>query len=67
MLYLIFGVLVGVFAIFCSIKDYDWFMESRKARFIVRLLGREGARLFYIILGILIIILSLGAYASGQL
>lgn len=44
----------GIFCVFCAAKDYDWFMESRKARPLVTLLKRKGARIFYILLGALI-------------
>lgn len=45
------ALLVGLFSVFCTVKDYDWFMQSRKARFFVNLWGRNGARAFYIVLG----------------
>ncbi len=44
-------LLGGLFAIFCSAKNYDWFMEHRKARTMSAILGRNGARAFYIVLG----------------
>ena len=53
----IFGLLsiaVGFFSIFCAFKDYDWFMEHRKAKFLVRTLGRNNVRYFYMALGLLI-------------
>ncbi len=52
-------LLGGVFCLYCAYKDYDWFMNSSKARLFVRLFGREGARRFYMGLGIFIIIMSL--------
>ena len=53
----IFGFLVGIFCIFCAYKDYNWFMNSSKARLFVKLFGRNGARLFYMGLGVFIIII----------
>lgn len=50
------GLLLGLFCIFCAYKDYDWFMENCKARPLVALFGRNGARGFYIVLGAIIII-----------
>ncbi len=44
-------VLVGLFSFFCALKDYDWFMDHRKAKFMAKVLGRNGARYFYMILG----------------
>ncbi|MDR3355172.1 MAG: immunity 17 family protein [Synergistaceae bacterium] len=49
------GVLCGLFSIVCALKDYDWFMNSRRAALFVRLLGRGGARVFYVLLGAAII------------
>ncbi len=54
--FLIFGM--GLFSIVASIFNWDWYFENRKARMFVSLFGRTGARVFYIILGVFIIILS---------
>lgn len=56
---LIIAVLGGVFCIFCSYKDYDWFFNNHKARGVVSMFGREGARKFYYILGAVLIIVGL--------
>jgi hypothetical protein len=42
---------MGGFSLAGAIANWDWFMESRKAAFIVKILGRNGARIFYGILG----------------
>ena len=61
-------LLIGVFCLVCAWKDYDWFMESRKANALVGLFGRKGARFFYIALGVVItmagLFLGLGVLAS---
>ncbi len=54
----------GAFSVFCSIKDYDWFMEHRKARLLVKLLKRNGARIFYTLLGAGLIVFG-GLIAAG--
>ncbi len=41
----------GGFAICGAVLDWDWFIDNRKARFFVRLLGRTGTRVFYGLLG----------------
>ena len=51
------GLLGGIFAFFCAYKDYDWFMNSSKASWIVKLFGRNGARIFYMGLGVFIIVI----------
>ena len=43
---------VGLFTVVCAALDVEWFMTHRKARFIVNIFGRDGARLFYILLGL---------------
>lgn len=55
---------MGVFTICGAACDWDWFMGSRKARFFVAMLGRNGARVFYGLLGIAIILIGL-AMAVG--
>ncbi|MCB0503269.1 MAG: immunity 17 family protein [Bacteroidetes bacterium] len=44
-------VIVGLFAVVCSIKNYDFFFCNSKAKIFVKLFGRNGARVFYILLG----------------
>jgi hypothetical protein len=44
----------GLFSIAGGIFNWDWFMSHRRAALFVRLFGRMGARIFYILLGILI-------------
>jgi hypothetical protein len=44
----------GVFSITGAVLDWDWFLESRKARFFVTIFGRTGARIFYVLLGIVL-------------
>jgi hypothetical protein len=52
-------VLVGFFSIAGGIFNFEWFMNSRKARACVNLLGRSGARIFYGVLGLAVAILGL--------
>jgi len=46
------ALLIGGFSAFFAAMDYDWYMESRKARFLVAIIGRANARLFYIAVGV---------------
>ncbi len=48
---------IGLFSVVCAAFDFEWFMNHRKARFFVRILGRTGARVFYIVLGAAILVL----------
>jgi drug/metabolite transporter superfamily protein YnfA len=44
-------VAAGLFAVAGGVFDWDWFMESRKARFFVTIFGRTSVRIFYVLLG----------------
>ncbi len=60
-----FIIFAGIFSIFCAYKDYDWFMNNYRARPFVKLFGRDGARRFYIGLGIFIIVCGLALTVYG--
>lgn len=34
-----------------AVGDWDWFFENMRARLFVHLFGRDGARVFYALLG----------------
>lgn len=55
----LFLMFAGLFAIAGGLLDWDWFMNNRKARVFVRLLGRGGARIFYCLLGLALAVLGL--------
>ena len=42
----------GLFAMAGTLFNWDWFMNHPKARFMVRILTRKGARIFYSCLGL---------------
>jgi hypothetical protein len=44
-------VAVGLFSLAGAIGDWEWFFGHRKAAFFVRLLGRTGGRIVYLVLG----------------
>lgn len=58
-------MLVGVFCAFCAFKDYNWFMNNRKAWLFVKLFGRNGARIFYMILGALFVVAGIVVMFTG--
>jgi hypothetical protein len=58
MLIRLFFIAGGIFSIVAEIKDWNWFMNHRKAWIFVKLLGRKGARIFYVALGIFVIFLA---------
>ena len=55
--YLIQGIfaIVGLLAILASIFNWDWFFQSQNTQIIVKNAGRKQARLFYALLGLLMI------------
>jgi hypothetical protein len=50
-------VAAGIFSICGAAFDWDWFINSRKAQIFVAMFGRNGARVFYVILGLAIIVM----------
>jgi len=49
------GLLVvvgGLFTAGCGIFDWEWVMTSRRARFLSQLITRTGARAFYAVVGV---------------
>ena len=52
-------VAAGVFSMLGAIYNWEWFVNARKARFVVKLLTRNGARIFYGVLGLAIAVLGL--------
>ena len=63
--YMIFFVLIGLFSICGAFFNWDFFFESRKARPFVALLGRNGARIFYGVLGAFIIFCGIMAMVTA--
>lgn len=57
-------VAAGVFSILGGALDWGFFMNSRKARGMVRLIGHNGARGFYVVLGLVIAVLG-GLITAG--
>ena len=49
---IILSILAGIFSLASAISDWEWFMTNYKAALFVRILGRNGARLFYALLGL---------------
>ena len=49
----------GAFAMLGAVCDWDWFMNNRKARFFVKVFGRNGARVFYALLGLALIVIGM--------
>ena len=48
-------VVVGLLAILASLFNWNWFFQSQNTQFIINNVGRKRARLFYALLGLLMI------------
>lgn len=60
------SILAGIFTIICAYCDFDWFMNNYRASFFVTIFGRDGARIFYIILGVLLVIIGIFLLINGS-
>lgn len=48
-------VLVGLLSVLAALFNWNWFFTTRNTQFIVNSAGRQRARLFYAVLGLLMI------------
>lgn len=49
-------IILGLFYIIVSVFNVDWFFSGTKGQVYVRWFGRNGTRVFYFILGVLLIV-----------
>lgn len=54
----IITIVSGTFSIISSLFNWDFFFESRKAEFFIKIFGRNGSRIFYTLLGFLLFFLA---------
>ena len=52
--YFIFALFIGlgVFSVVAAVLNLEWYFQTSAAQTIVKWLGRTGARLFYVLLGV---------------
>lgn len=59
----IFGLIIGfgggIYCILASILNWEFFFNSKKANLFVTILGRNGARIFYGLLGACLVFLGI--------
>ena len=48
-------LLTGAISLLSALFDWEWFFTTDNSRFVVKRLGRNGARWFYGIVGVLLI------------
>ena len=49
-------LLVGLFVMASAVKNWDWYFNHRRACFIAMIFGRQGARIFYGIIGVVLVL-----------
>lgn len=52
---LVLFIALGIFALVSAIGNFDWYFQTDGARIFVRHLGRNGARVFYFVLGLALV------------
>jgi len=50
-----FFALAGIVSILAAVLNWDWFFNTQNVQFIVKNVGRKRARLFYGILGLILV------------
>lgn len=55
MLVMILVIGAGIFSLLAAIFNWDFYFEHPRAKFFVKILTRVGARIFYALLGLLLI------------
>ena len=48
-------ILVGLLSVAASYFNWDWYFNNYRARFLVKTIGRKGARIFYMVLGLFLV------------
>lgn len=59
-------ILAGLFSLAGAVFDWEWFMNSRRARFFTGIFGRDGARIFYGGLGLVIVLAGIYVMVGGD-
>jgi hypothetical protein len=54
-------IALGIFFWYFSFKDADWFIDTRKTRALIALVRRKPLRMFYMVMGVLLALLGVGA------
>lgn len=52
--YILF-IITGVFSVIVSLKNWEWYFNKYKAQRLVRVFGRTGAKIIYILTGIFMV------------
>lgn len=59
-------VLAGITSLLAALLNWNWFFTTRNAQTIIRNVGRTRARLFYGVLGVIIICMAIFFFIETQ-
>ena len=59
-----FLLAIGLFALAGGGLNLGFFMRHRKAQFMIRVFGEKGARVFYVLLGAVLVAIGVGLLAG---
>ncbi len=59
MIFSVILIVAGLFSLGGAYYNWGWFMNHRKVRFFIKIMGRKGVRIFYGILGVGMILLGI--------
>ncbi|MCP1182741.1 immunity 17 family protein [Paenibacillus sp. 1781tsa1] len=62
----LFAIAAGIFSLLGGINNWDWFMKSFRAGIFVKTIGRQGARVVYGILGVVLIVIGVLLLLIGK-
>lgn len=48
-------IALGLFSLIAAIRNYEWYFSTHGAAMFIKWFGRKGARIFYAVLGVLLI------------
>lgn len=57
-------IFLGLFSLVAALFNFDWYFKTSNAMTIIHWLGRSGARIFYGILGAVLIICGIVGFVS---
>lgn len=55
----IFFLFLGLLSLTAAIRNYEWYFSTQGAAMFIKWFGRKGARIFYAILGLVLIVCGL--------
>ncbi|MCC8153756.1 MAG: immunity 17 family protein [Tannerellaceae bacterium] len=63
-LFLLLFIMIGALAFSAAVFNFNWFFTTRQAKTFVNWLGRNGARFFYGLLGLALIVCGIAGWLT---